>query len=497
MSPQTSAQKKTAALLFAAQRLRKIHLATDFDPRMPNSRPTPSQQEIFEDFREDKLQVFAILGGNRSGKSQTGRRLLATMLREDEEGSWKRPERWKGPLQFLYVAKNHKQLIGDFLRKFQCFFDDGDLHIVKQAGSSLVQVTYKPNGNTIMFFVHENPAQCRERVQAFEAHAAFLDELPFGPGSYSLIEEIQARLVDTKGYFIMSFTPKSVNKDIKGFVESLKPPFGKKYSLSFMDNPAMDEASKKMRLAQIARHSASYQKTLLEGAWMSNENLVFQLNDEVNAIASDYSPRWRHVVGVDPATDSRIGVVVLAERPNTEIWYVVKAWEEPASKDLDKSTKAVVDKVQGLNIVRWVYDAATSWWPHIARNHGVKNIVKPNDKNNRRLEMISYLQESLGSTIFIYPECERLMEELQSATWNDKVEGKIVNSKNLHNLDALRYAVDCLPKGIALPKEQTYWEMFHERANRIRAERESNKRIKASIRGPSIRQPLIRSHRIW
>ena len=71
--------------------------------------------------------------------------------------------------------------------------------------------------------------------------------------------------------------------------------------------------------------------------------------------------------------------------------------------------------------------------------------VTPYDKSNRRGEMISKAQSSLGKTLFIGNWNRELWDELTGMQWSETTEGKIANSSKYHQHDALLYALDCLP----------------------------------------------------
>lgn len=420
------------------------------------------------------------------------------MMREDPGSWWKRPERWgTGPLTFLYVGQGHKQLISDFLAKFKAFFGEDELH-VKLVGGMLFSITFKPNGNTIYFYVHDNVQLLRERVQAVAAHTAFIDEMPKGSMAIKAIEEITARLTDYRGYLIMSFTPKSLNREIKKWVESLEPPLGRKYTLSFLANPAMDEEAKQQRIASIANHSAAYQKTLLEGDWLQGDNLVFPTVEEAYRGPIGYAPHWRHVVGFDPGMSSACGVVWLAEDPSTCLWYVVRAYYYESLKDPEKSIELLQADIKGINVAKVVYDPASDWWAQLAAKRGVRPLDCPADKNNRKDEMIANVQLSLGSNVFISPWCEELIEELNTMSWSPTVEGKIQANSKFHCADALRYAIDCLPAASRQQAAASSWEADLRQQNERWKQKEKERHASAAnVRQPFRGHPVTRIQRVW
>jgi hypothetical protein len=437
------------------ERLDRLAKINCIDALKPNSRPTTAQQEVLDDYLQHKYKSYWVLGGNQSGKSALLRKVFAWFLAEGQPDIpyVRRPE-WEGPLQALLVSKNHKQLTESILPGILKFFGEDEIRIVRNA-NYVEKLVHKATGNTVICAVHENASQCRERVQSFTLHLVGLDELPAGPAAYKLVEELEARVMLYHGCLFSSFTPKSINKMIKEHVETSAPPFGKKYTLRFVDNPAADTETIEARLQQISHMPEHVQKTLLEGNWAQAESTVYQLTDYALQGPVNYSPLWRHVLGVDPGIASKQGFVVAAEDPTTGRWYVIHSEAHDKIDDVDDAVKRVADYVvaSGVNVVKIAYDAAGNYWYKSARKHPILSRYKiecPFNKNStsRKEDMISAVQTSIGATLFVAPWNEDLIEEFGSYHWSETQPGKIVKSQKYHLLDALRYMVDLLPKFI-------------------------------------------------
>jgi hypothetical protein len=460
MVTQKLTHKQQAAI---QQRLEYLRRVTDFDARREGSRMTEEQQEAMDCICSYKIKNVFVTGGNRSGKSQMLRRLVAWFLAEPEEAQWKRRPEWVGPLQGLLVSKSHKQLTGSLVDAIKPFFEgDPDFRIIR-SGNYIERLEHRRTGNVLWCFVHENAGQCRERVQSFASQMILLDELPSGPNAFRLFEELSARVTDSKGVMGAFFTPKSINPQIKSWVENMEPPAGRKFSLSFINNPGIDQEAKESRLAEIHALPEHMRETLLKGSWMNAENAVFTLPDEALDHPSGYSHLWRHVVSVDPGLASAQGVVVAAESPSTGRWYTVHAEKMSKITDVDDAVERVWQLIQknNWNVCQIAYDPAGTYWRMQAKKHpGLKNykIVCPFDKNSteRKAEMIANMQIALGTKIFILPSLEDLLDEFATCAWSDTVEGKIKKGQKFHLLDAIRYLIDTLPKFtgvIAKPEE--------------------------------------------
>jgi hypothetical protein len=332
------------------------------------------------------------------------------------------------------------------------FFAPGEIKVV-HTSNYIDKLIHIKTGNYIICAVHDSPAQAREKLQSFTVPAVFLDELPSGPAAYKLIEELEARCMVLKGFLFSAFTPKSLNKAVKDHVEAACPPIAKKYTLRFIDNPAVDAETIEARLQQISHMPEHMQKTVLEGSWMQAESTVYTLTDYALQSPPDYSPLWRHVVGVDPGLESAQGMVILAENPADGHWFVIHSETQKKLDDVDQAVQVVADYVvrTGINVHKIVYDAAGSYWYKHARKHPIISklkIDKPWNKNSssRKEDMISAVQTAVGTTLFVCPWNEDLIEEFGSYHWSETTPGKIVKSQKYHLLDALRYAIDGLPK---------------------------------------------------
>ena len=447
-------------------RLDYLNRVQDFDAARPGSRPTGEQQEALDCICSYKIKNVFVTGGNRSGKSQLLRRLAAWFLAEPEEAQWKRRPEWQGPLTGLLISKSHKQLEGSIIDAIKPFFKGDPKFKIIRNGHYIERLEHKGTGNVIWTFVHENAGQCRERVQSFAAHMVLLDEFPAGPHAAALLEEATARVTDHKGVFAAFFTPKSINPKVKQWVEGMKPPAGKKFSLSFLNNPGIDQEAKDSRVAEIQALPEHMRSTILTGAWLNAEHTVYQLSDEALVPTQNYSPHmWRHVVSVDPGLASAQGVVVSAEDPRSGKWYVVYSEKQEKLSDADEAVEAVWCLIQQhqWNVCQVTYDPAGTYWYRAARKHANMRrykITAPFNKNSteRKEEMISNLQLALGVKLFVPPWNEDLVDEFNNCEWSDTTEGKIKKGQKFHLLDALRYFVDTMPKYEGKPVENLTFE---------------------------------------
>lgn len=468
----TATQEKAKLLAAALNRLNKLEKIQAFDAADPTSRPTPAQQSIIDAIIKENLTVFAILGGNQSGKSALSMRILAWLL-DETFPDFDRRKRWGDePLQILLLARTLKQAEESLWRKLEPLLTGK--YRVQRIGGVISKVTNTENKNTLLFFSHDNVNEARARIQSFTAQVAVIDELP---GKFSLIEETIRRIQAKNGMLLLPFTPKVPAPEIKKFVENLKPPFGRFFKLKALDNPAYDEDAKARILASTETMSESMKRTVLEGDWMLGEETVYHFDyDTMVESPEGYTPAWPHVESSDPALSSKFGFLLAAQNPNTGVWYVIKD-EYITDTPIDRIVDVIKEKTAGVNLVRRIMDPHEVWYYQSAVAKGLK-YTSPYDKSGRKGELIRNLQTALGSRVKLAPWCKNIIDELQSASWHPTKAGHIQNSSALHLNDCAQYLVDCLPKDTVYSKPMTWYEELRA------ADKERRRREKRAKSGP-------------
>lgn len=437
----------------ALKKLEHINRRQCIDPKDLESRPHPGQQAIIDDF--GKILTQWIVCGNRSGKTAIGARLVAWIFENDFEFLPNYPEDKKDRRkEILLLGKTTKQTEGVQWAKVKSLLTNTDYKEVR-SGNQLQKVVHRENGNTITLFSFDNENQARERAQGFDGDVVWLDEMP---KSADFVAELVSRVLTTGGSFLATFTPLVVSAAIKKMVESAREPHAKRYRMTLWQNPLNQIPANRDRIkAEFAHLSKAMYNTRVNGEWSSSELAVYPWRpDEMeSSLPGNYSPAWPHVEGADPAVSSKHGFVLLAQDPSTQFWYVVKAEYIEGVTDVTDLIETVKEKTAGYNIVRRVCDAANPWYTMEAAKHDMIYTI-PHDKNSRRDDMISKVNSGMGKYIFVTPWCEDLQDELLGCQWHPDDPTKIVNSKKYHLLDAMRYAIDMLPKFKGMPANTTW-----------------------------------------
>lgn len=435
-----------------------MQLAECFDPFNLDSRPNDKQDAIFQD--AGKIQLRWIVAGNQSGKSSVGGREVSWIL-NNEHPYWKRPERWGDEPLLIIIAGQSRQMMEVELwgKKIKPFLDENEWK-EKRVGGQVTSIINQRTGDTILLLSHADGSEKnRKYLQGFVAHYVWMDEMP---ADLKILEELTQRVASKQGLFLATFTPKVRNDRIRKFIDAATAPTGRKYSLSKIDNPIYADRIKEEfdKLKGMAQHEID---TIMYGAWAQGETHVYKFNyDFMVEKPEGYNKEWRHVEASDPAISSKFGFTMWAEKPETGVWYMVKNRYIEKIPQPTKIVEEVLRITKDHNIIRRVVDPHETWYINTASAPPYKMVyVSPHDKNSRKDELITGLQEALSAGLVkIAPWCIEFIDEIQSCQYAEN--GTIVNGRSYHLLDTAQYFVDCCPKALQKAETKTYSQMLLE-----------------------------------
>lgn len=422
----------------AKTKLEAIQRASCFDAFNLESKPTEKQDSVFRDAAE--ISSRYVVSGNQTGKSQMGAREVSWVF-EHKHPYWDTKAQYgDAPLLILVVGRVGEQVETElWARKIKPFLTPGSYKEIR-TGNSLQRVVHNTNKNTIVFLSHHNVNEARQKVQAFTAAYVWLDEMP---QSLSLLIELELRVQANDGRLLATFTPLLRNIDIKDRIESCEAPLGRKYQFAMLDNPIYrgreDEILKRYEnLPEDERNARLY------GEWFKGGQQVYNFDSDKQVRDPEaYHPNWPHLEVVDPAASGKAGFLLLANKPGTRLWYVVKSHyiQGAAASDLLEEIEKITT---GYNVIRKISDPHETWFIKEAakQKRYYAGVYKKNDRKN---ELIKNLQTALNEEkIIVTSWVPDLIDELNSCMWKEDSD-RIIGASRFHLLDCAQYAVDSLP----------------------------------------------------
>lgn len=499
--PTSGAASGLAALLeaaVAAQALSKSEAHLVFDAAFPDSRPAPHQWAFFSDVA--RYQYRFIRGGNQSSKSATTTKEMAWAF-TDTHPRWTRPTSTRcphcdarpvfigeGPNQPDYrCARGHSYrdwgdgpLLGIVAGQSKLSMEE-ELWASKMRpffpaewkeryrGSQLSSVRNTKTGDRIVFLSHADSSPKNIKyLQTFVANWVLLDEMPT---SVAVFEELARRTDSRAAPFTGGFTPKVYSGAVKRWVDALAPPLGQVYRFSKFQNPlfAGKEVEERAKLKGLPEHTV---RCVLFGDWMPGEGMVFWFEPTLHGAKRhpQYSPRWPHVLVVDPATESKMGFFVAYQVPPGTLvlpghappgaWVVKDAYYIEGTRAAHKFVYDVEERVKDLNVVARVSDPAATWYIRTAadlpdgRKFEYQGVPYKNTPG-RKDELLVEGQEALGKSVWVEDgegaETAFFIDELGSMHRSPDT-NLVVKPKKFHLIDCFVYFVDSLP--FNLPKVQ-------------------------------------------
>jgi phage terminase large subunit-like protein len=399
-----------------------------------------------------------VVAANQTGKSASGAREIAWLF-ENKHPYWDTEEHFPNTSLLMLVIGRVGPMVEEELwnRKIRPLLTP-DCYKKHTAGGVLQKVVHKENGNTIIFMSHHNINEAREKAQGYVAHYVWLDEMP---SSVSFLAELETRLIANRGRLLATFTPLLRNREIKEKIEALAAPIGKRYKWAMLDNPIYKGREAEL-LQQYAGLPEDERNARLFGEWFRGGRGVYNFDPEKQCEdPAGYHPSWPHLLVVDPAGSGKAGVALIAHKPGTESWYVVRTLYlkgAAASDLLDELDKLT----EGYNIMRRISDPHETWFikEALKRKQYYLGVEK---KRDRKVELIKNLQEALNTgKLKITTWVPEALAEIESCMWDENKDDKIIGASRFHVLDCLQYGVDRIPTIKEIPQAKTWEQRMRE-----------------------------------
>ena len=216
------------------------------------------------------------------------------------------------------------------------------------------------------------------------------------------------------------------------------------------DNPSLDEAT-------LTRYKNMYTGVFYEryilGRWIANEGVIYDMFDSTDNIyrvgEQPVDMIWRstRTISVDYGTTNPTRYLDIYD--DEEIIRIEKEYNWDSRKELrQKTDKEYADDLiefMGRESCAIIVDPSAASFIAELRSRGLYVISAENDvlEGIRKTATLMYLRK-----IKINEQCERLIDEIGTYTWDKKaaLHGEEKPAKeNDHSVDALRYYVNSLP----------------------------------------------------
>lgn len=396
-------------------------------------------------------EVTAIIGGNRSGKSETGAQLAVAMAAGRKQ-KWVKDWLEINDLPFDLVPENHGNVWVSSLS-----YADGLNYLRPKLDR------YLPKGTKRFFWNSQNQARallpgggvitCKsadsgaDKYQGASITFAWLDE----EHPEDVFQETLLRLVDRRGTCLITLTPikglswiqeKFINQKLDGF---------KVCKLSSLDNPWI--SSRKIR--QTVQHMSDESiRTRLYGEFTKQQGLIypeFEFDKHIyRGPISDLKPDWPRFRSIDFGTRHPFCCLWAALGPDKTVYIY---------RELYQTEKTTIENGNDINRLskddpEFEFSVADpeSRDGRLTLARSCRIQTHPAPKHIGVIEGINIVKEFLhpdangNPHLFIFPSCKNTIKEFRKYQWAKNQDRDFPKKTNDHAMDSLRYLLMALDR---------------------------------------------------
>lgn len=325
----------------------------------------PAQERKLREFTPE-IKIFGMLGGNRSGKTETGAFIAVAWALGKEhfrgEPAWELvkdlpiPE----PPNKIWVVGLDFSVLQDVIWREKFIHGRNHAGFVPQAelkkppSETIFELFFK-NGSTI---TGKSADSGREKFQSASVDLIWIDE----ECESDVFDECYQRTSDCAGKILLTLTPlNDVNSAVrKPWVFDLYKDWknGQKdvrfVQLSVMDNPYVPQEEKDKLKIKWAGHPE--EKARLYGDFVQRSGLVYKMwKSAVHMVKRMPIPRdWYRIACIDPAPTGPTACVWVAVNPSGDI-YVTDTYKR-ADLPVGEHAKNIITQNMGQPIDLWLID---------------------------------------------------------------------------------------------------------------------------------------------
>jgi phage terminase large subunit-like protein len=328
--------------------------------------PTEAQKPLIKQFTPD-VKIFALLGGNRSGKTELGAVLATVWLLGKEY--FRNTDLWEfvkdlpvpEPPNNIWVVGLDFPTLRDVIwreklrhgREHAGLLPKDDT-VIKKVSDSEYQV-FATNGSIL---TGKSADSGREKFQGASVDLVWIDEEP----EVDVFDECYQRTIDCAGKLLLTLTPLTdISSGVRipwvyDLYEEAKE--GKKdvkfVSLSVLDNPFVPDTEKEKLLEKWKGHPE--EKARLYGDFVQRSGLVYNMwNKERHMIRPFPIPKdWKRVVSIDPAATGTTAAVWCAFDPKGNMYLYREYYDR--DKVVSEHAKSILLRNVGDPVDIWLID---------------------------------------------------------------------------------------------------------------------------------------------
>lgn len=356
-----SAHEALALLEVVDQQRRKNFYARYWQPY-----PEGRQPEAFKLFTKD-IKVFGILGGNRSGKSETGAFIAVAwalgkaFFQDTPAWEWVKDLPIPEPPNTVWVVGLDFTMVRDVLWREKLRYGKDHPGFIPQDATTVKKVN---DSDFQAFFSNGSVITCksadsgREKFQGASVDLVWIDEEP----EVEIFDECFQRTADCGGRILITLTPLTDVSSgtrtpwVYDLYEDWKR--GKKdicfIGLSVLDNPYVPEEEKTRQREKWAGHFE--ERARLYGEFVQRSGLVYNMWDRAkHLIKPEPLPLgWRRIACIDPAATGTTAVLWCAIRPNGDLYFYREYYESDAI--VSEHARSILAYNAGDKVDIWLID---------------------------------------------------------------------------------------------------------------------------------------------
>lgn len=450
--------------------------------------PDPRYAQFFNSIEDDfskftkDIKLYALLGGNRSSKTERGAFLAVAWLLGKEyfrdEPSWRFvrdlpiPEHgvniWAVGLDFSVIRDviwNEKLRRG---HQHPGLLPAPPSPIITRISDSTFQVEVDVNGRRSSLTC-KSADSGREKFQSASIDLVWIDE----ECDEDVYDEIFQRTVDCAGKILLTLTPlNDISSGVrKPWVYDLYQEWkrGRKdtvfVQLSALDNPFIPDEEKQRLKEKWSGHPE--ERARLYGEFIQRSGLIYPEFNRAKHLVKPFRipAEWKRVASIDPAATGVTACVWAAISPRNDV-YIYRLYYE-RDKIVSDHAKDILVRSGTDRIDMWVIDAfwgaARNAETHrqgfqLYRDAGIPVRLGPREADYALNVMREYIHATVEPTsrhpkLFIFDDLEILAWEIEGYVWDSYAKGsnkgytkEKPQKRNDHAINATQYLLALNPK---------------------------------------------------